>query len=128
MALKVTRLIGVYDADGSLVGELQYALRTVTGRGHCSLCDLTHRGVRSRADWGELCDRLDVPVDLVHRDERDGATTAATGSAIPTMLAEAGDQLIVLLGPTELDACGKDVAEFERRLHDAAAAHHLDLA
>ena len=58
MALTVTRLIGVYDADGSLVGELRYALRKVTGRGHCSLCDLTHRGVRARADWGDFKSRI----------------------------------------------------------------------
>ena len=128
MALTVTRLIGVYDADGSLVGELRYALRKVSGRGHCSLCELTHRGVRRRRAWDQLCERLQTPVDLVHRDERDEAILAATGSTVPTVVAEAGDQLVVLLGPTELDACGTDVTEFERRLRDAAAAHGLDVA
>ena len=124
----MTRLIGVYDVDGSVLGELRYALRKVTGRGHCSLCDLTHRGVRRRRDWDQLCEGLDVPVDLVHRDERDDATLAATGSAIPSVLAEAGDQLIVLLGPGELDGCAKDLTGFEHRLRDAAAAHGLALA
>ena len=127
MALKITRLIGVYDADGSVLGELRYALRKVSGRGHCSLCDLTHRGVRRRRDWDQLCEGLDVRVDLVHRDERDDVTLAATGSAIPSVLAEAGDELVVLLGPAELDECGKDVTEFERRLRNAAATRDLAL-
>ena len=32
---EVRRLIGVYDADGSVVGELSYFLRARIGRAHC---------------------------------------------------------------------------------------------
>jgi hypothetical protein len=123
----VTRLIGVYDADGSLLGELRYAARKLAGRGHCSLCDLTHRGVRRRPEWDEVTEHLGVPIELVHRDERSDALAAATTDRIPALLAEAGTQLVALLGPAELEACGADVGEFERRVAAAALEHGLHL-
>ena len=132
MALTVTRLIGVYDADGSLLGELRYALRKVAGRGHCSLCDLTHHGVRRRPEWADVEARLGAPVTLLHRDERDDAVRAATRIAtrdqLPAVLAEVDGELVTLLGPADLNACGTDVTEFEQRVRAAATAHDLQLA
>ncbi len=43
----VVRLIGVYDADGTLRGELGYWVGARLGRRHCSLCDITHALRRS---------------------------------------------------------------------------------
>jgi len=34
--------VGIYNADGSLLGEVSYVLAKYTGRGHCELCDITH--------------------------------------------------------------------------------------
>ncbi|MBA2282333.1 MAG: hypothetical protein H0W25_14065 [Acidimicrobiia bacterium] len=39
MPSEITRLIGVYDADGSVLGELSYFLKARLGRAHCALCD-----------------------------------------------------------------------------------------
>jgi len=127
MDTTVTRLIGVYDADGSLLGELRYALRKLAGQGHCSLCDLTHQGVRQRPEWAELTEHLGVPIELHHRDERSDTIRAATTDGIPAVLAEVGTELVTLLGPADLEACGADVGEFERRVRAAAADHDLRL-
>ena len=42
----IERLIGVYDADGGLRGELAYVLGHLAGRAECALCDITHSAVR----------------------------------------------------------------------------------
>jgi hypothetical protein len=42
----IARLIGVYNAEGSLRGELAYLLGKLTGRAHCALCDITHGALR----------------------------------------------------------------------------------
>ena len=39
-------LVGVYHADGSLLGEARYVVGKILGRAHCSLCDITHDMVR----------------------------------------------------------------------------------
>ena len=44
----IDRLTFVYDADGTLVGELRYWFGTLFGASHCSLCDITHSRWRRR--------------------------------------------------------------------------------
>ena len=63
----VERLVGVYDADGTVLGELSYFLRARIGRAHCSLCDITHGRIRERADWRACRGRLPVRFTTYHR-------------------------------------------------------------
>ena len=116
MSRPVDRLVGVYDADGGLLGDLRYAVGRVRGTAHCALCDLTHGGLRARPAWRRLRDRLGVPVDLLHRDERDQRLQAACDGRVPCIVAIAGDDVVPLLGPDDLEACEGDLDEFERRL------------
>jgi hypothetical protein len=45
----VRRLVGVYDADGTLRGEVGYWVGARLGRAHCALCDITHSPIRERS-------------------------------------------------------------------------------
>ena len=65
----IERLIGVYDADGGLRGELAYVLGHLVGRTECALCDITHSAVRRRRSWDALVADLPVPLVAVHRNE-----------------------------------------------------------
>lgn len=47
---ETTRLIGVYDARGSLLGEVAYLWGKVRGTRHCSLCDITGGSVDRLGD------------------------------------------------------------------------------
>jgi hypothetical protein len=118
----VDELIGVYDADGGFLGELRYALGKVLARSHCSLCDLTHRGVRRRDDWDRMVTDLGVPVRLLHRDEMDGELRDLVGGVLPAVVARRSGRLDRLLGPEELAACQADPRAFERRVRVAAAS------
>ena len=67
--LPVTRVLGVYDADGGLRGEAAYVVGRLLGRRHCSLCDVTHSPVRRKPAWDALVRELEVPVRVAHRNE-----------------------------------------------------------
>ena len=95
----IDALIGVYNADGGIAGELRYIAAKLTGRAHCALCDLTHRGLSRRADWNETCARLATPFELVHLNERTAALRRASEGSVPCVLAQVGDELVHLLGP-----------------------------
>ena len=41
--MAVRELIGVYDADATLWGEVSYWVGARLGQRHCSLCDIMHR-------------------------------------------------------------------------------------
>jgi len=48
---RIVRLVGVYDADSTLRGEISYWVGVRLGRRHCSPCDITHGSVRQRPEW-----------------------------------------------------------------------------
>lgn len=100
------RLIGVYDADGSLLGELSYFLRARVGRAHCALCDITHGRARERPDWRAARARLPVPFVTFHRDDQPSDIRRAARGAAPAVIAEtAGGEHLVLLGRADLEGC-----------------------
>ena len=102
---EVVRLIGVYNADSTLRGELSYWIGARLGRAHCSLCDITHGLVRERSAWTICRATLPVPFVSYHRDDQPDAVRAAIGDSAPAVVAETMGGTVRLLGPTELAEC-----------------------
>ena len=101
----ITRYVGVYDADGSLAGELSYVLGRALGRAHCALCDITHGTLRERADWRACRAALDVPFVTHHRDDAPAAVRAL-GVPLPVVVAEHDDgSFDVAVTAEQLEAC-----------------------
>ena len=116
----IVRLIGVYDADGTVVGELSYFVRARLGRAHCALCDITHGRVREKAAWRQARQQLPVPFEAVHLDERYPDVRAASpglGACVVVHPADGGTEL--LLGTAELEACGGDPERFVAAVREA---------
>jgi hypothetical protein len=124
---RIERLIGVYDADGTLFGELAYVVGHLLGRRSCSLCDITHGGVRRRPQLDAAAATLGVPLELLHRDERSPALVLLTDGALPCVVADGGGQQIVLVDRNTLASCGKDPAALVDAIRAAAADAHLVL-
>jgi hypothetical protein len=103
--VSVHRLVGVYAADGTTLGEVRYWIGARLGRAHCALCDITHGTFRERQGWRECRDGLPVPFEAVHRDELT-PELAEVVDALPCVLAEdEGGAVVVLLGPDDLADC-----------------------
>lgn len=88
--MPVTELVGVYDADGGLLGEAAYVWGRLRGSRHCSLCDITHSPWRRKPAWDALAADLPLPIRLLHRNELDDELAAAVARAgAPVVLARA---------------------------------------
>ncbi len=99
-----TRLIGVYDADGGIVGEAAYVWGKVRGTRHCGLCDITHGRVRRRPTWDRLVTTLGLPVDLLHLNEMSpDVAEAVAAHGAPVILARSADGLHPIVLAAELD-------------------------
>jgi hypothetical protein len=118
----ITRLTGVYNAEGSLLGELRYVIGSRLGRAHCALCDVTHGRVREKPAWRAERDRLPVPFAAVHLDERTPEERAASDGRTPCVLAHTADGIRVLLGPAALEECHGDPAALVAAIERALAA------
>ena len=121
----VVELVGVYDADGGIAGEARYVVGHLLGRLECSLCDITHGKVRRKREFDEFRVRLGIPFDVVHRNERSVEVSAATGDALPSVVAVTDGGLVVILGRAELESCGGDVDQLEFALLAALAGNGL---
>jgi hypothetical protein len=112
------RLIGVYKADGGIVGEVSYLIGHLLGTRECSLCDITHSPLKKKAEFKEfekkLQEELGIGFRLAHMNERTEAELAASLGKEPCVLLENADGSIeFFLASEELKAASGQVAPFE---------------
>jgi hypothetical protein len=117
----IVRLIGVYDADHTLVGEVSYWIGARLGRRHCSLCDITHGSVRQRPEWKACREGLPVPFDTYHRDDQPGPVRTAASGQAPVVVAETDSAHVLLLTPAEIDACSGSIDQLVAAAERAAS-------
>jgi hypothetical protein len=120
-------LIGVYDADGSFAGEIRYWVGARLGRTHCSLCEITHGLFREKSEWRDCRDSLNVEFSTFHRDDAPDDVLEVCKHQLPVVVARCDDDLLVILGPEELETLGGDVASFEAQLKQSCAAKGIIL-
>lgn len=117
-------LVGVYDADGTVIGEITYWLGARIGRAHCSLCDVTHGVFRERDSWRRWRQSLEVPFELFHRDDAPTDVLAAAPN-LPAAMARTSDGVELLLDRTALDRCAGDLPSFALECAAALSAAGL---
>jgi hypothetical protein len=121
-SMTVRRLIGVYNADGTVFGELAYFVGSHLGRKHCSLCDITHGLLRQKSEWQACRNGLPVPFDTFHRNDQPHEVRLVTGEITPMVVAQTDVDMIILLEPDELAHCGGSIERMMTAI-DAAIIH-----
>jgi hypothetical protein len=112
------RLIGIYKADGGIIGEVSYLVGHLLGTKECSLCDITHSPLKKKAEFKafekRLQEELGIGFRLAHMNERTEAELAASLDQEPCVLLENADGSIeFFLDSDELKAASGRVAPFE---------------
>eukprot|EP00187_Rhodella_violacea_P015552 CAMPEP_0184721374 /NCGR_PEP_ID=MMETSP0314-20130426/18151_1 /TAXON_ID=38298 /ORGANISM="Rhodella maculata, Strain CCMP 736" /LENGTH=162 /DNA_ID=CAMNT_0027185713 /DNA_START=120 /DNA_END=608 /DNA_ORIENTATION=+ len=122
MTRALTELFIIYDADGTVFGEVAYLLKKRFFGGRCAACEITHGKHAEKPVFTSFKNAsLGAPIHNIHRDEMDPALWAAVrtaGGALPAVVArsvgaEGGEgRLEVVMGPAELEMCEGDVGRF----------------
>ena len=112
-------LIGVYKANGGIVGEIRYFLGHLIGVKECSLCDITPSPIMKKKAFKEFEARLradrGIDIRIVHMNERTEAELAASKGREPCVLLQYEDGSIsMFLDYEELKAAGGRVNSFEK--------------
>ena len=112
-------LFAIYNAEGSLVGELRYALTKALGGFTCALCDITHGwNPRGKRVWQD-CAGLTKRVQWLHKDEVSPELSfAIANQTLPCVVADLGGRIELLLDCAELENCNGDFAVFEKLLQE----------
>ena len=116
-------VVGIYNADGTIGGELSYALAKLARRGSCELCDVTHGwNPRGKRSWKAAVEQSELNLTFIHRDEALPEQLAAAGQ-LPAVVIANDDGWRVIMTSSEFAEFKSDpgalIAETERR----AAAH-----
>ena len=103
MASNITELIGVYDADSTLLGEVSYWVGARLGITHCSLCELTHGLFTKKPEWTQCAESLSIPFRLFHRDDAPHDVIAALAGHFPAVLQRTNNDVSVILTKDQLE-------------------------
>ena len=114
------RILAIYDADLSVIGELAYAVGKLTGTRSCALCDVTH-GLNpfGKQSWRSYCE--DRPeVEWLHRNEISDNVLARLPCSLPCVIKQdVHGYLCTLLDTSELMGCEGQVERFDEKLSRA---------
>ena len=112
-------LFAIYNAEGSLAGELRYALTKALGGATCALCDITHGwNPRGKRVWRD-CGGLPKSVQWLHKDEGSPELCVAIANqTLPCVIADLGGRIELLLDCAELESCNGDFVVFEKLLQE----------
>lgn len=115
----VTELIGVYNANGTIIGELMYLARSLLRGEHCSLCEITHGALREKAAWKACRQQLPVPFTTLHLNELTPDLAAFCDDKAPCVLAVTTGGPVMLMVDEDLAGCAGSP---ERLMSETAAA------
>jgi hypothetical protein len=119
--MEVRELVGVYDADATLWGEMSYWIGARLGWRHCSLCDITHGLFAEKSAWQACVSTLPVPFTTYHRNDQPDDVRACIGDQLPAIVARYEHGVEQLVGPAQLAACRADPNELLRLLQSLLA-------
>ena len=109
---QVVRLHGVYDASGTIFGEISYFLRRTFLNQHCSLCDITHSTFSRRSTWDSCVAELGFEFQLHHRNDVPASVASTSGYAPPCVICEyENGSHELLLNSHELASCNNSPEE-----------------
>jgi len=114
----ITKLIGIYDADGGIFGEIKYFYNKIFSNNHCSLCNITHGSSKNKKEWGECKKRLPIPIDFIHLNERNESIKKYTEDATPCIIGKTATGYITIIGKSDLESCKGNIVKFENILKE----------
>jgi len=117
----VIGLLGIYNANGTVRGEIRYWFGARMGTTHCALCEVTHGMFAERSEWRTARDELQVPFETYHLDDQPSEAAMCASGRFPVVLARTEDGMCLLLTPEDLDACSGSPIRLVERIHRAVA-------
>ena len=101
----INKIIGVYHADGGVIGELKYITGKFFGGAHCSLCDITHGSKGKKTAWKKCQQNLRMPIDFIHLNERNESLRKYTKNITPCIVGKTSTNYVILVSKDEIYNC-----------------------
>ena len=106
----------IYNAEGSIIGELKYLLLKYFYGFKCSMCEITHNSFLEKKEWRKLVSNSSYIIKAVHLDEQPDDLYQFSNGKAPCVVAKSNKSFKFIFTNDELKSFGGDVQQFFNKL------------
>ena len=92
----------IYNAKGSVSGELAYVFKKYVLGFKCSMCEITHNSFTMKKDWENKVSQSNINIETVHLDERPKDLEEFSKSKPPCVVGEYQEGYKIILTNEDL--------------------------
>ena len=107
----------IYNAEGSIKGELKYLYEKYFKDIKCSMCDITHGVFTHKKKWKNNCSASNLNIECLHLDELTKDIKDLVINEAPCVVAQVNSTNKIVINNKELAIMGGDVDSFFSHLY-----------
>ena len=108
----------IYNANGSLSGEIAYFFKKYFYGLKCSMCEITHNFISEKEDWKDRLSQTKINLKTVHLDEQNNDLYQFSFGNTPCVVGENEKGFKFIFSNTDLDNFNGDVKLFFKSLEN----------
>ena len=107
----------IYNAEGSIFGELKYLYNKYIRDIKCSMCDITHNTLSEKREWKKRCVVSPFKIECLHLDELPKDIENLVEGNTPCVVAKTSSTNEIIIENKELIAMKGNVDSFFNHIH-----------
>lgn len=116
-------LVLIYNANSGKWSAVLDSAQKILKIEDCTLCAITHGVLGEKTQWKECRAELGVHVQAYHKDAVPENLKPIVGDNFPCILAQYGEETILLLTPEEMKECKGGITDLKSRIYRQAAVN-----
>ena len=115
---ELQKIYCIYNAEGSLRGELEYIYNKYVNNIKCSMCEITHGTISPKRKWKEKCLTFGIKIKCLHLDELPNDIRKLVKDKTPCVVGQINSVKTILMKDNELIKMSGNVDSFFRFLDE----------
>ena len=107
----------IYNAEGSIFGEIRYLYNKYIKDIKCSMCDITHNTLSEKREWKKRCMVSPLKIECLHLDELPKDIENLVIGNTPCVVAKTSSINEIIIKNKELIAMKGNVDSFFKHIH-----------
>ena len=110
------KIFCIYNAEGSISGEMRYLYNKYIKDMRCSMCDITHNSFSEKSEWRKKCRESHFKIECLHLDELPSDIKNIVKDNAPCVVAQTKSVNEIIIKNKELTKINGDVNSFFNHL------------
>ena len=121
----IKKVYCIYNANGSIIGEISYLWKKLLSDFDCSICNISHNTFTEKRIWKKEMSKSKYKIEMLHLDEQSEDLKSFTKDVTPCVVSENDSGFEIILRDSELKKINGDVYLFFKELNKKLSYHKL---